>query len=206
MIYFTNRAMAPAAEMDINSRWNGEIFMKCFILAAALVTATGAAAFAQGLEAAPADTVKTCESCHGVGGNSTTSSTPRLNGQLSAYILNRLRELTDLTRESPHAAMAMHDIAQMKDLLRSELAAYFVRQAPTPAQPQSGKLAAIGARLFANGDSANHIDACQSCHGPNAEGHGNAPRLAGQHRSYLKTQDTALGFQFRHARKYCNAS
>lgn len=163
--------------------------MKYSIFAATLLigASLGTPVLAQDA-AAPPDLIKTCEGCHGPGGNGTTPSTPRLNGQLSAYIVNRLRELTDLTRNSMHATLAMHDIAKMKDSLRASLANYFAAQQPTPAQPQPGKLGQLGARLYANGDSANQVPACQSCHGAHAEGQGMAPRLAGQHRDYLKTQ------------------
>jgi cytochrome c553 len=172
--------------------------MKFPIFAATLFISTnlGVAAMAQGADAPP-DLIKTCESCHGPGGNGETPSTPRLNGQLSTYIVNRLRELTDLTSNSPHASMAMYDIAHMKDSLRATMADYFAGQTPTAASPQSGKLAAMGARIFATGDPANHVEACQSCHGAKAEGQGNAPRLGGQHRSYLKTQLWDFNFSMR---------
>lgn len=168
------------------------IFATTLLIGASL----GTAALAQGA-GAPPDLIKTCESCHGPGGNGATPSTPRLNGQVSAYIVNRLRELTNLTSNSPHATAAMYDIAHMKDSVKAAVADYFTHQTPTASSPQSGKLAAMGARLFANGDPANHIQACQSCHGANAEGQGNAPRLAGQHRDYLKTQLWNFNFAMR---------
>jgi cytochrome c553 len=171
--------------------------MKSLILAVALLAGSACGAWAQGASGAPPELIKTCESCHGPGGNGDTPSTPRLNGQLSAYIVNRLRELSDLTRNSMHATLAMHDIAQMKDSLKAEVADYFSHQPPTPAQPQPGKLAAMGERLYANGDSADQIPPCQSCHGAHAEGQGMAPRLAGQHRDYLKTQLWDFNFVMR---------
>jgi cytochrome c553 len=82
----------------------------------------------------------------------------------------------------------MYDIAHMKDPLKAAVADHFSHQAPTSARPQTAKLAAIGKRLYVSGDSATGVQACQSCHGANAEGQGNVPRLAGQHRDYLKTQ------------------
>ena len=159
--------------------------MKLVVMAAAFLAGSCMAALAQG--AAPPDLIKTCESCHGPNGNGTTPLTPRLNGQLSGYIVNRLHELSDLTQNSEHA-MAMYDIAHMKDSLKASVADYFSHQTPTPSQPKSGKLAEMGAHLFANGDPANNIQTCQSCHGKHGEGQGNVPRLAGQHRDYLKAQ------------------
>lgn len=161
--------------------------MRHAILAGSILAACCTAAWAQGVSAPP-ELITTCESCHGPGGNGATPSTPRLNGQLSPYIVNRLQELTDLTRNSIHATLAMYDVAHMKDSLKTAVADYFSHQAPTSARPQSGKLAAIGKALYVSGDPAAGIQACQSCHGANAEGQGNVPRLAGQHRDYLKTQ------------------
>lgn len=168
--------------------------MKYAILAAALFMCEGVASTAIAQEAStPPDIIKTCESCHGPGGNGTTVSTPRLNGQLSPYILNRLLELRDITQNSPHA-MAMYDIAHLPDSQRATAANYYSHLPPTAAQPQPGKLNTMGQKLFADGDSANGVPACQPCHGANAEGQGNVPRLAGQHRDYLKTQ--LWGFNF----------
>jgi len=144
-------------------------------------------AMAQGTNAPP-ELITKCESCHGPGGNGTVPSTPRLNGQRASYIVSRLQELTDLTRNSTHATLAMYDIAHMKDSLKAAVADYFSHQAPTAGRPQAGKLAAMGKQLYTSGDPVRGIAACQSCHGANAEGQGNVPRLAGQHREYLKAQ------------------
>lgn len=171
--------------------------MKSAILAMALLAGSACGAWAQGVVSTPPDLIKTCEGCHGPGGNGTTPSTPRLNGQTADYIVNRLHELADLTRNSVHATMAMYDIAHMKDSLKAAVADYFSHQPPTPAQPQTGKLASIGANLYTNGDSAAQIPACQSCHGAHGEGMGLAPRLAGQHRDYLKAQLWDFNFVMR---------
>lgn len=163
--------------------------MKALVLGAALLldACIGTAALAQ--EAgADAGMIRTCESCHGPNGNSIRPLTPRLNGQAAGYIVNRLRELTDLTQNSFRATMAMHDTAAMKDSDRTALAGYFSRQAPTPAKPQAGKIAMAGRHLYENGDPARNLPACQSCHGANGEGGGTSPRLSGQRRDYLKAQ------------------
>jgi cytochrome c553 len=172
--------------------------MKYAILAATLLMSAGLASpsLAQ-VAGAPPELTQRCESCHGPGGNGTTVSTPRLNGQLSAYIVLRLNELADLTQNSPHATAAMYDIAHMSDSNKAVVADYFSHLPPTAAQPQSGKLGAMGQKLYANGDPANQAPACQSCHGANAEGQGYVPRLAGQHRDYLKTQLWNFNFAMR---------
>lgn len=136
----------------------------------------------------PPPQVKSCESCHGKEGNSTDLYTPRLNGQPSAYLLNRLRELTDFKKETPHATTAMFSQAHRNANSASQFADYFSRQKATPARPQPGASSDEGARLVAEGDPSNDVKACASCHGPGAVGLGAAPRLAGQHKSYLETQ------------------
>ena len=167
--------------------------MKYAILAAALLMSAGLASPSLAQVAAPPELIQRCESCHGPGGNGTTISTPRLNGQLSAYIVHRLNELADLTQNSIHA-MVMSDIAHMSDLDKAAAGDFFSHLPTTAAQPQSGKLSAMGQELYAKGDPVNHAPACQICHGANAEGQGYAPRLAGQHRDYLKAQ--LWGFNF----------
>ena len=136
----------------------------------------------------PLRQIKACENCHGARGDSTDPYTPRLNGQSTAYLLNRLRELTDFVKETPHATNAMFDHAHATEHLGLQIADYFAHQIPTAAQPQPGKLADMGAHLVADGDPADHVQACQSCHGAGADGLGAAPRLAGQHKKYLETQ------------------
>ncbi len=157
-------------------------------------------------ERVDAGLIDTCRGCHAAGGNGTNSSAPRLNGQLAPYIIYRLRELTDLTRNSVQATMAMHDVAHMKENQKTAVAEYFASQPPTAAQPQPGQLAAMGKRLYLNGDPPGQLPACQSCHGAEADGNGNVPRLAGQRREYLRNQLWNFNFVMReHATMNANA-
>lgn len=165
-----------------------------FVIAVLLVGSHLPAA-AQSSDAAAA--IAACETCHGPNGNSGVATTPRLNGQLSAYIVHRLRALTNLTTESPHASSAMSDIAHMKDALRTEIANLFADKIPTSAEPQSNKIAVAGATLYAQGDAANNVEACQGCHGAQGEGQGLAPRLSGLHRAYLSAQLWNFNFGLR---------
>lgn len=164
-----------------------------FGLTALSVLSLSCSVMAQGTSVVSPDTIKTCESCHGPGGNSTVSSTPRLNGQMPGYIIARLQDFLDLTRETTQASAAMNDIAHSVNGLNNQrpaIAEYFARQTPTPANP--GSPASLGARIFASGVPADQVPACQTCHGAQAEGSGSVPRLAGQHADYLRTQLWAL--------------
>jgi cytochrome c553 len=144
----------------------------------------GASAVAQ--TKAP-EAAASCESCHGVTGDSQKADIPRLNGQQSEYILNRLREFLDPTRGTPHANQMMWENAtKISDDGAAALARYFGSQAPT--QPNgSGPVAAAGAKIFEQGAGPD-IPACASCHGAKGEGLGGTPRLAGQHGDYLTGQ------------------
>ena len=170
--------------------------MRKAILATALLAGFSFPVWAQNAGVDPG-TASRCESCHGEHASGATPSTPRLNGQLAPYIVNRLIELTDATQNSVQATMAMHDLARMSDALRAAIADYFSRQAPTASQPEAGKLAAMGGSLYSNGDASHQLPPCQSCHGARGEGQGAAPRLAGQRREYLKNQLWNFNFVMR---------
>lgn len=146
--------------------------------------------------AADPATVAKCEACHGLHGDSTSSTVPRLNGQQPDYLRLRLREFLDPTRGTPHATYQMWETAtELGDRTATELSQYFGSQAPTPAAPQ-GALAAKGAAIYREGAGPN-APACQTCHGAAGEGHGTAPRLAGQHAEYLSQQLNAFMFSLR---------
>jgi len=163
----------------------------------ALACSSPSAVLAQGdATAASPDLIKSCEACHGPGGNSTVSTTPRLNGQHAEYIVARLKDFLDVTRETPHASYNMWVVVtNLQDSARSAIAAYFARQ--TPAQPKPGSQASLGKQIYENGVSVQGIPACAGCHGPQGEGQGAVPRLAGQHADYLKTQLWVFSFQLR---------
>ena len=160
----------------------------------------GAPAWAD--DAAPAvtaplrETIDRCEACHGAGGNSIVAGTPRLNGQQAGYILLRLNEFLDVTRETPHASFAMWRV--VSDLTNSEktaIANYFAAQPPSEAK--AGLQAAEGKRIYENGVAAHDVIACKLCHGDKGEGHGVTARLAGQRADYFKTQLWVFSFQLR---------
>ncbi len=136
----------------------------------------------------PETVATTCQACHGVGGDSPTGSVPRLNGQLSGYIVKRLHDFSNIASEDPHAMKTMWPVvSELNDETFGTIAAYYAGQAPTQSRPQQ-PLAALGRRIYVGGVVAEDIKPCQSCHGLAGEGHGAAPRLAGQHGEYLTNQ------------------
>jgi cytochrome c553 len=151
---------------------------------------------APGVEPAPAAAISkatsVCQNCHGPGGDSASSTFPRLNGQQADYIAAQLKNFRDHSRADPHAQAYMWGMAsQLDDTLIAGLAKYYAGQKPQP--PQSGgALAAAGRKIYMNGVTAENIPSCQICHGANGEGKGAFPRLAGQHADYLKKQMEAF--------------
>jgi cytochrome c553 len=153
------------------------------LLAAAAVGSTALAA-----DVTPPGAIAKCEGCHGVTGESASPKVPRLNGQKADYIVMQFRNFRDPGMEDPHATAAMFDVAhEVDDASLAKIAAYFASQPPSQSQA-AGAPGAAGRKLYENGDPANRIAACGSCHGPDAEGRGTIPRLAGQHGAYLKSQ------------------
>jgi cytochrome c553 len=120
-----------------------------------------------------------CMACHGPGGASTQATYPILAGQPAQAISIALFEFREGKRKnelmSPMAANLTN-----KDL--NDLAAYFSAQkAPAPASAMTEELASKGRALTVQ-------YACIACHGAKLQGQQQMPRLAGQHRDYLRAQ------------------
>lgn len=129
-----------------------------------------------------------CQNCHGPGGNSTSATFPRLNGQQAEYIVAQLKAFRDHTRADPHAMAYMWGMAaRLDDPTIASIASYLADQPKTSAQT-GGALSAQGRQIYVNGDAAHNIPACAACHGANGEGNGPIPRLNGQHADYLRKQ------------------
>jgi cytochrome c553 len=131
--------------------------------------------------------VLSCEACHGKYGDSQRPDVPRLNGQSRDYLLIRMREFRDPTRNTPHATLMMwQNSTSVTDTQAAALADYFSSQAPT-SRGGFGPDAARGNELFHHGAGPDTA-ACATCHGQDGEGLGSAPRVAGQHETYLNRQ------------------
>jgi len=129
---------------------------------------------------------RNCAFCHGpsVQGFATA---PRLAGQQPAYIVNQLRSFYDHSRDNPLSQQYMWGAAAKLDSQTShELAAYFAALEPQPAEDGNPQLVDIGRRLYDEGLPEGNIVPCLSCHGPNAQGVRDIPRLGGLSYAYLK--------------------
>ena len=140
--------------------------------------------------------LKSCQSCHGAGGNSEVTSTPRLNGQQAGYIVVRLKALSDATRTNPHAKIGMFkELSSESAETRTWLANYFAGRPPT--SPKPAARAAEGRLIYESGNTADNVVACKLCHGAQGEGHDATPRIAGQHADYLMAQLRLFNIKFR---------
>ena len=162
--------------------------MRTLFLAASVLGVGLSIVAAAPLPVPPIVATARCESCHGAGGDSQSPGVPRLNGQSSRYLISRLSEFLDLPSQDPHAIGMNARIRNVRNEDFATIAAYFASQPPTAAKNSTSPIRAKGLAIFAQGAPAQDIDACATCHGANAEGAGPAPRLAGQHGTYLRDQ------------------
>ena len=65
---------------------------------------------------------------------------------------------------------------------------YYSSQLPAPKRPENSSASAEGRVIYEKGVAANGVVACIACHGVQAEGNAQFPRLAVQHADYLVKQ------------------
>lgn len=135
-----------------------------------------------------------CSACHGPQGHSISPVFPRLAGQQPGYIIVQLDAFRNHTRGDPNAQAYMWGMSsQLSDETIKELATYYAAQKPVNGEPGAPALMAEGKKIYTQGIKAQNVQACETCHGADAQGAGAFPRLAGQHVDYLIAQ--LQGFQ-----------
>lgn len=126
-----------------------------------------------------------CATCHGPQGQNADLTFPRLAGQNAEYLAKQLAAFQRDRRVS--SAMA-HSTTPLTPDEMLALGQFYQRQ-PTGRTPATQlQLAARGQYLYHVGNPATGVPACASCHGPQALGQANLPRLAGQSPAYLREQ------------------
>ncbi len=114
---------------------------------------------------------------------------PRLAGQRSLYLETQIRAFRDHMRDNPFSKQYMWSaVAALGPDAAHDLAAYFATLPPRPANDGNHNLAATGRAIYMEGIPDANIVACYACHGPNAEGVRDIPRLGGLAYSYLKAR------------------
>jgi len=130
-----------------------------------------------------------CSNCHGLDGNSVSPQYPRLAGQQTAYIVAQLQHFRGHQRSDPPGPEMMWGITRsLTDQQIEGLAEYFNSQAPQRNAVADPELVSLGKKIYENGIPELKTPACNTCHGPKAEGMATFPRLAYQHEDYLMNQ------------------
>lgn len=133
-----------------------------------------------------------CAACHGVDGNPAAAQFPRLAGQFPEYIQKQLQAFKGEGDKPPKRLNPiMRPIAEgLTAADAADLAAYFAGQAPkfNAATADAGRLE-LGRSVYLEGDAAQDLPACVSCHRASGEGiRPDFPKIGGQSPVYLATQ------------------
>src|SRR6516162_641314 len=126
-----------------------------------------------------------CENCHGVSARGFHGyyPIPRLAGQQPEYIKNQLEAFLEHRRTNN----IMFNVAHvLSPAMLDALTANFQNLNPKPlttAAPED--VIAAGKKIYEEGIASSDVPPCAGCHGPDAKGNGQFPRLAGQLSNYV---------------------
>jgi cytochrome c553 len=156
---------------------------KLALLAVALWLAGGAESADAGGRDGIAGKIEYCKDCHGQSGQGYRGyfPIPRLAGQQTEYLKNQLRAFVEHRRTNNIMFNVAHTLSPATI---AALAADFRALNPGPLGGGSMSLVSTGQRIFQDGIPDANIAACAACHGPEAQGSGEIPRLAGQLHDY----------------------
>lgn len=147
---------------------------------AARAEATDTAVSTQAVQAK----IKYCEVCHGPSGQGFQGyyPIPRLAGQQPEYIKNQLEAFDERRRVNP----IMFNVAHvLSPAMQTALATNFNKFNAKPVGGGQKDLVATGKKIFEEGIANSDVPPCASCHGTEAKGDGQFPRLAGQLPDYV---------------------
>lgn len=156
------------------------------VLRTAILAATFCAAFVQAVRADDFQAkLQYCKTCHGLSGQGYHGyyAMPRLAGQQPQYIENQLRAFIEHRRRNAIMANVAHALSPS---MLSALAHHFRDLNPPPlGGGGSSSAIATGKRIYEEGLPELNVPACSACHGPDARGQDQIPRLAGQLPDYF---------------------
>lgn len=143
--------------------------------------------------------MKYCEVCHGPSARGFMGyyPIPRLAGQQVEYIENQLQGFIDRKRAnttSPTTTNIMFEVGHvLSPAMIKVLATNFHDLNPQPLGGAPKANVAAGKKIYEEGIAGTNVPPCASCHGPEADGNGEIPRLAGQLYPYVVKQLTNWG-------------
>jgi len=126
-----------------------------------------------------------CENCHGASAQGFHGyyPIPRLAGQQPDYIKNQLEAFVEHRRTNNIMFSVAH---VLRPAMLDALTESFQNLNPKPlATPAAQDLIAAGKKLYDEGIANTDVPPCAGCHGPDAKGNGQFPRLAGQLSDYI---------------------
>jgi cytochrome c553 len=160
--------------------------MKRIGLKIAILAIFAAAASNVSSRAGESAAVRNCTWCHGTGAQGYTVA-PRLAGQRPQYIMSQIRSFREHARNNPFSKQYMWSaVAALDPHTARDLANYFATIPPKAANDGDSTVASRGRTIYMDGIPEANIVSCYACHGPNAEGVRDIPRLGGLSYSYLK--------------------
>lgn len=138
--------------------------------------------FAKGDPAAGQAKSAICAACHGMDGNSTVPTWPKLAGQHEEYLVRQVALIKAGARMVPEMAGIVPGLSD-QDI--EDISAFFASQANNGGVADESKIE-LGERIYRAGNAGSGVPACMACHGPAGEGNPLAgyPALAGQHSVY----------------------
>jgi cytochrome c553 len=128
-----------------------------------------------------------CEVCHGPSARGFVGyyPVPRLAGQQVEYLENQLKSFSEQKR----ANNIMFNVGHvLSPAMITALANGFHDLNPPPLRDAPSDQAAAGKKIFEDGISDSNVPPCATCHGADAKGNGEFPRLAGQLYPYIVKQ------------------
>jgi cytochrome c553 len=120
-----------------------------------------------------------CKTCHGLSGQGYYGyfPIPRLAGQQPKYLENQLRAFNERRRTNPVMANVAHSLSPS---IVAALAAHFRDLDARPIGGGPRDRVATGRTIYQEGLPESNVPACSACHGQEAKGQDEIPRLAGQ--------------------------
>jgi cytochrome c553 len=158
------------------------------ILATVLFASLSSSIIAAGDPEAGQTKSATCMGCHGLAGNSTIATFPKLAGQGEVYLLKQLQNFK--SGERNNAMMAgVASLLSEQDMM--DIAAYYSIQTISENSAKGdAETIELGRKIYVGGKMETQTTACIACHGPKGLGIPTAgfPALSAQHANYTTAQ------------------
>jgi cytochrome c553 len=166
-----------------------DVALAAMLFAGAITAAEAQNNAAEIQKVAEEKAVNLCSTCHGPRGISTSPEFPILAAQRKGYLEAQIDAFRKRTRAEKDAHDFMWGIAgNLDEAIIGGIAAYYAAQPPARGRSDDPALTAKGRELFDKGFPERAIPACMVCHGADATGVADFPRLAGQHAKYIIKQ------------------